>query len=137
MELDIRYVAGLIDADGWITINKWRPKPNNTSGYDKAYVRYQLYVGCAQVHYPLIKQLQDQFGGLLHRQASAYNRDPERNRIAYQWRLCSREAADFLGQVLPWLVVKLPQAELGIDVDQAQDKETEQLQYVTHLIADE
>ena len=115
MDLDIRYVAGLIDADGWISISKWLP--NKSYAGNKAYIRYQLFVGLGQVHRPLVKQLKDQFGGMLNRNASAHHRN-SKNRIFYEWRLSSVNAANFLTEVLPWLFVKKDQAKLAIEFQQ-------------------
>ena len=125
MDLDIRYVAGLFDADGWITINKW-PHPG------RDYVRYQLFVGVGQVHYPLIRQLKDQFGGLLHRNDSANKRNT-RNRICYMWRLSSRNAQSFLISIEPWLVVKKPQAQLAIELQNHITKHASDFKYRPHM----
>lgn len=125
MDLDIRYVAGLFDADGWITINKWDHK-----GRD--YIRYQLFVGLAQVHYPIIARLKIQFGGLLHRQDSASKRN-SKCRIAYQWRLSSRDARQFLKDIRPWLVVKRPQADLAIEFQDHVTKHASDFKYRPHM----
>lgn len=113
MDLDIRYVAGLFDADGHITIGKWKPAANNRRGWSEHYVRYQLLLAISQVHYPLIKKLADQFGGAFHRNDSAHRRNAN-NRIVYTWKLSSDMAAKMLKTMLPWLVVKKEQAELAL-----------------------
>ena len=125
MELDIRYVSGLFDADGWITINKWQHPGRN-------YTRYQLFVGVGQVYYPLIRQLKDQFGGLLHRNDSAHKRKSS-CRICYMWRLSSKDAASFLAQIEPWLVVKKPQAQLAIELQRHITKHASDFKYRPHL----
>lgn len=125
MDMDIRYVAGLFDADGWITINKW-PHPG------RDYVRYQLFVGVGQVHYPLIRQFKDQFGGLLHRNDSANKRN-DNCRICYMWRLASKNAAQFLKEIEPWLIVKKPQAQLAIEFQNHVTKHASDFKYRPHL----
>lgn len=127
MNLDIRYVAGLFDADGWVTINKW-PHPG------RDYVRYQLFVGIGQVHYPLIASLKKQFGGLLHRNDSAHRRNPK-CRIVYMWRLSSKDARQFLTDILPWLVVKKSQAALAIQFQEHVTRHASDFKYRSHMRA--
>lgn len=125
MDLDIRYVAGLFDADGYITINKW-PHPG------RDYIRYQLFVGISQVYRPLILTFKDQFGGMMHRNDSAHRRN-ENCRIVYAWRLASRNAAAFLTEISPWLVVKKPQAELAIRFQEHVTRHASDFKYRPHM----
>lgn len=130
MNLDIRYVAGLFDGEGWITINviplgsiKGRHR------YTENYVRYQLFVGIGMNYYPIIAQMSLQFGGLLHRNDSANRRLGPANRISYQWRLSSRAARDFLLQIEPFLIVKKEEAQLAIEFQAHMRKECQTTRY--------
>jgi hypothetical protein len=133
MDLDIRYVAGLFDGEGWITICVM-PFGSMGTGhrYTKDYVRYQLFVGIGMSYYPLIKKLQDQFGGILNRNDSAHKKSTK-NRICYNWRLGSNQAAEFLSQILPYLQVKDEEAKLAIEFQQHMRNHVNDFRYRKHL----
>lgn len=108
MDLDIRYVAGLFDGEGWVTIGK-----QNLGGYRQysdLYVRYQLITGIQMTYRPIIEQLHQQFGGGLSLRKYA----KETHRRGYMWKVVSDPAAVFLRQLLPYLVVKKDEAEVGL-----------------------
>jgi len=125
MDLDIRYVAGLFDGEGWITVNVWAVP-------GREYIRYQLFVGVGMSHYPLMKAMQDQFGGLLHRNDSAAKRNPN-HKICYQWRLSSRPAVGFLEAVRPHLKVKGEEADLAIVLQKHITAHASDFKYRPHM----
>jgi hypothetical protein len=125
MDLDIRYVAGLFDGEGWITVNVWE-----VPGRD--YIRYQLFIGIGMSHYPLMATMKQQFGGLLHRNDSANKRDPV-NRINYQWRLSSKAASGFLQSVRPWLNIKGEEADLAIELQAHISSHGSDFKYRPHM----
>ena len=126
MNLDIQYVAGLFDGEGWITVNVW-------SVPGREYIRYQLFVGIGMNHYPLMRKMKEQFGGLLHRNDSAHKRNAEKNRINYQWRLSSRPAAQFLASIRPHLNIKGDEADLAIELQAHITKHASDFKYRKHL----
>ena len=111
MDLDIRYVAGLFDGEGWITIVKQRL--GGYRQYHSDYVRYQLVAGIGMTHRPIIHILHRQFGGGFTINASAKAKQPK-SRTGYQWKTSSGAAAEFLSLIYPHMVVKKEEAEIAI-----------------------
>ena len=100
--LEIPYVAGLFDGEGYITINKWE-----VPGRD--YIRYQLFVGVSMTDKPIIEMLAAQFGGM----CANYKKQKQPNhRRVFCWKVSSKSAVPFLRQTIPYLRVKREQAEL-------------------------
>jgi hypothetical protein len=111
--LDIRYIAGLFDADGLVRVQVWA-KPNSS------HVRYQVKAAVGMTHRPIIEQLHARFDGSLH-----LNRPDKKNknhRPVFVWNVASQKAAVFLQAVLPYLVVKREQAELALQLQASIDK---------------
>lgn len=103
--LDIRYVAGLFDGEGYVRINEWQ-KPNSP------HIRFNVFVGINMTYRPLIEMLQQQFGGGFN-----VNRHDLRNpkqRACFAWNLGSSTAANFLREILPYLIVKREEAEIAL-----------------------
>lgn len=125
MDLDIRYVAGLFDGEGWITVSV---KQMNARGY----VNYQLFVGIGMVHKPIIDALKHQFGGNIFIKRPSPGQSA-RTRTSSVWRLSSGPAAGFLGQILPYLVVKREEAEIAIEFQQHIRRHTNDFKYRPHM----
>ena len=105
MKLDIRYLAGLMDGEGCIAIRLRKDMPKNPRN------SYMLVVQISMTHEGVISAIKKSAGGAMseikwHRRMS--------NRPAYQWRLYSNAAAEFLEKCLPYLIVKKDEALLGI-----------------------
>ena len=93
------YIAGLFDGEGSVLIT--RDKHNY----------YTLQVQLVLTHKEAIDKLAAMTGGFVCRPT----RPSDPNRLpAWRWGLKSRKAAAFLEQVLPYLIVKRRQAELGL-----------------------
>jgi hypothetical protein len=105
MALELPYVAGIFDGEGWITINKWAHP-----GRD--YIRYQLLVGLTMTDRPLIEAFAAQFGGMC-----VCHKPPAKptHRRCWTWRVASRAAVPFLTGILPWLTIKGDQARLVLE----------------------
>ena len=112
MDLDIRYVAGLFDGEGWITICKQRLGGYRT--YSDHYVRYQLVAGIGMTYRPIIERLHQQFGGGFHVNRSAKAKMPKA-RTGFAWKVSSQSAADFLASVRPFLIVKQEEADVALE----------------------
>lgn len=106
------YVAGLFDGEGMVRVNKWN-KPNSK------HVRYQLWVSIANTHRPVLEIMHERFGGVL--KANRHDLRNPNNRICYSWILGSQKAASFLRLVLPHLIIKREQAELGLKLQESID----------------
>lgn len=98
-ELDIRYLAGLFDGEGHITVTR-----------NRAGQREYLTVGCgiANQYRPVLEQVKAQFGGNVYQQKPG-------ERPVFAWIARSVEMTAFLEAVLPHLQIKRRQAELGIE----------------------
>lgn len=103
--MDIRYVAGLFDGEGMVSVTKWA-KPGST------HIRYQLRVSIGMSHRPIIEALHAKFGGSLHN--NRHDLRSSKNRIQFNWIASSQIAATFLRKVIPHLVVKRDEAELAL-----------------------
>jgi len=126
MDLDIRYVAGLFDGEGWITICK-----QNLGGrfhYSADYVRYQLVAGIGMTYRPLIEQLHKQFGGGFYINRTAQKKMPK-SRAGFMWKLSSQPAADFLKLIEPHLIAKLDEAVAAIEFQRHIRKHTHDFRY--------
>lgn len=104
--MDIRYVAGLFDGEGVVSIVRWA-KPNST------HIRYQVRAAIGMSHRPVIEALHKRFGGSLH--MNRHDLRSRKNRIQFCWIVSSQVAAEFLRAVLPHLVVKREEAEIAIE----------------------
>ena len=111
--LDDRYAAGLFDGEGYVRVARWE-KPNST------HVRYQVFVGIGMSHLPVIRLLQQTYGGGVN-----VNRHSTRNpkhRDQFVWNVASQKAATFLRGVLPHLVVKRRETELALELQASIDQ---------------
>lgn len=107
--LDTRYVAGLFDADGCVTII--RAKRGETT-------RYVLRVDISNCYAPVINALKAQFGGsvVCRHLAGRKKRDPKEYGIrdTYTWITSAQCARAFLRRVLPYLIVKREEATVAL-----------------------
>lgn len=116
MKLDIRYVAGLFDGEGWITVCKMpKAKLGLNNRYAEGYVRYQLHVGVGMVYKPIIDSMQETFGGNIFTKYPT-ERQSDMTRTSAVWRLSSGKAADFLEMVGPYLLAKSDEAKIAIEL---------------------
>lgn len=110
---DLAYIAGLMDGEGCIGIYKNRK--HSGKGYT-----YQLYVSLGQANEWICQYLKFAFGDSI----TYYNKT--RGRQPYwQWSTTTRKALNLLQQVLPYLKLKRPQAELAIKFQLAKKHRSE------------
>lgn len=119
--MDIRYLAGLVDGEGCIALRKRKDMPSNPRP------SYMLVVQIAMTHEGVIKAVKESIGGAMseikwHRRMN--------NRPAYQWRLYAGAAAKFLEDVLPYLIVKKDEAQLGISFQKHVDEYLNKLRHL-------
>jgi hypothetical protein len=98
------YTAGIVDGEGSIMITK---KSGPT--YRRGFI-YQLEVLVVNTNEWLVNWLKMQYGGRINKRRS---RRPE-EKDCYAWSLSSQQAKRFLEFILPYLILKKPQAELAI-----------------------
>lgn len=96
----LAYVAGLIDGEGHIGITKSHGK----------YFSVEVTVGMAVKALPLLRQLEQQFGGSIHKSRNATEQWSE----AWKWRIGGASARRFLEQIEPYLFLKRPQAKIAM-----------------------
>src|SRR3990167_6141130 len=100
------YAAGLIDGEGCIQIKK----VNNFNR--KRNAEYDLQVSMNLCDGEPIDFMYGAFGGKVY---FLQPYDKESNRLPnYRWEIMREPAKKFLKQILPFLKIKKPQAELGI-----------------------
>lgn len=102
--LDIRYVAGLFDGEGCISLVKQRRLNSPLHSYN-------MRVVIAMTHKPMIKLLQEQFGGnFTERKGSMHN---HRNAFTISWS--NKRAGTMLQILAPHLVIKRAEAEVALE----------------------
>lgn len=110
MKSSLAYLAGLFDGEGSIAIARSLPQ-SNTGAVSP---RYQLQVALTNGHAGVLQACSTQFGGQVSWNESKF---PGATRGG-RWQANARVAARFLQTVLPHLLMKKKQAELGIAFDE-------------------
>ncbi len=106
-DIDLAYLAGVIDCDGFITIararkaNKGKCKPNTY---------HCLKVGISGTRRAPHDLAQSLFGG----NVSSYTPKNKNHRVQYQWTSSGPTALAFIHAIAPYLRIKVAQAELGV-----------------------
>lgn len=104
-ELSLPYVAGIVDGEGYVSVIH-RPKRRRGE--------VQVVVMVSMTFEQIPRMLQAQFGGCLYVQSRV--RRPN-HKTQYCWAIRSKQAAAFVKQILPYLIVKKRQAEIVIELD--------------------
>jgi hypothetical protein len=102
--LDCAYAAGFFDGEGFVTIGFMSAKAR-TRG-----TTYTMRVGIAQNDPEPLLWVRDRWGGSVR----LLKRRTDRGNLSYKWDCCSRMAAAFLDDVMPFLQVKKRRAEIAI-----------------------
>jgi hypothetical protein len=102
---DLAYMAGIIDGEGCICIHRSRTKRAGDSLIANVTVRMTVE------HIP--QWLHFSFGG------SFGTQKPKKVgwQPVYQWKVYGKNAVTFLQAILPYLIVKRPQAEIALRVE--------------------
>ena len=102
MKVDIKYLAGLIDGEGFFTIN-YRKKKQSEKGMSH---EFTPVVGVHMTATKLLHRIQKQYGGNIYERMGT-------NRIRADWSIRqARNVHSFLEQIIPHLIVKKKQAIL-------------------------
>jgi hypothetical protein len=109
--MELAYAAGLFDGEGCILVDEFYVAV--APGRPKAYNRQQLKVSLGMNHFPTIRALYDQFGGMISRDDSANRRNPN-HALRYTWSQWSSGAGNFLIAIVPFLITKREQARIAI-----------------------
>lgn len=110
----LAYAAGIIDGEGCVSIAKVNP----TKGNRRTTPGYELYVTVKSTDLELIAWLRSTFAG----NVTDHAHDKSRQVIGWKppatWRITSKQAADFLALMLPYLKIKHVIASLAIEFQQ-------------------
>ncbi len=101
---DLAYVAGIVDGEGCIGIQSFKSKGHRGG------LRYEMYVAVSNTNEWLIQWLKFSFGGSF----CLLSRSGLNNKDCWSWRIQTRQAANFLRLIQPYLRLKAPQAELAL-----------------------
>lgn len=100
---DLAYVAGIVDGEGCIDITHRTRRGHN-------YPDFVLRVQVSNTEIWLLQMLKMGFGGRIQK----YSDRKSNQRPCWKWVIERVHAAEFLKLILPYLHLKKPQAELGI-----------------------
>ena len=101
------YVAGFIDGEGCIRIDKSKSAGRSTC--------YKIEIIVANNDQSILLQLQEQYGGYMRHSKFGTQK-------AYYWSLYGSPAETFLYEILPYLQVKLEQAEAALEFQKVKTK---------------
>lgn len=104
MEIDDKAIAGFLDGDGCIGIYRTH-KRRSSSWY---YMLHVIFAQSREDHAEILKEIQIRYGGSLHK-----IKDHPRCATAFALRLSGWGALKLIQSVIPYLIVRKPQAEIA------------------------
>lgn len=107
-ENDLAYTAGFFDAEGSIVISKEAPSIH------MIHFQHRLHIKLGSANRSIINWLKYNFGG-----SAYFHKKKREHRGTFYWQTSSTPAANFLQQILLYLQIKKPQAELGLQLWEA------------------
>lgn len=104
-KLSLQYIAGLIDGEGTLVINKhqYKSHPNRN-------LRYVPNIRINMVDLKPLRLIREQFGGSIY-----HNKISRKNpnwRDTFMWNVTSSTAIRFLNAIYPYLIIKKKQADI-------------------------
>jgi hypothetical protein len=101
----IGYLAGFIDGEGSLMINK-----REHIGYKgKRYESYSAYVDIGNTNREVLEWIKDVVGVT----SNVYENPQKGNRkTAYRLRVCYKQAYSMIQTIMPWLIIKKKQSEV-------------------------
>lgn len=100
--LSFEYLAGIIDGEGCLTIQRSRNGKSHT---------FKIRVSMS--HKRVLKEILDNFGGHLW---GPYKRNRStKEKLIWEWCIYGREAFELLKKIYPFLIVKQEEAHIGWD----------------------
>lgn len=104
---DLCYLAGILDADGCISISKMKPGKQGTTN-----PRYVLTVNVVNTSEILMEWLVEKFGG----RYKVRRRQSLNHKATYDWWFNNGKAAELLRLVKPYLRIKSDRATVGLSL---------------------
>lgn len=102
--LSLEYIAGLLDGEGCITIEKSKRKGKRNFSFD---LRVTIVNKCKKV----LELIHQQFNGSL----IPRNHTKPQHSICWTWTITSNKAKEFLNLILPFMVIKKEEAKVAIE----------------------
>ena len=99
------YTAGFVDGEGCISITKMTKSKHGKSPY------HHFFFSLESTDPDITYWLQERFGGSISIDKTKVSHN---HRVTYRWKLGTQETVSLLRQLMPYLRVKRPQAELGL-----------------------
>lgn len=107
-DLKFAYLAGVLDSDGWFSIQKTKRKESTYS------MTFSPVLGVANTSYTLMNWLTSNFGGKLRKRKP--NGWMMGKKIRWQWSIPITTLRMLLPEIIPLLVIKKRQAELLLEL---------------------
>lgn len=106
---DLTYAAAALDCEGSISLSRSIDK--------RGWHHCDVVVSIANTNVILVEFLKSTFGGRIHSES------PKglAKRLIYRWKISSLQAAGFLKLVLPYMKLKVAQADLAITYQSERD----------------
>jgi len=114
--VDLSYMAGLIDCDGYITINVTRPSGNTRQKTDCYYSK----IAVTNTNVALLQWISEKFGGWYGHVGGiniAQQREEKGWKPGYEWQTTGSDANAILRVIYPYLVIKNRQADLVFELE--------------------
>jgi hypothetical protein len=105
---DLAYFAGIMDGEGWFSIQKSKRKIETRSQ------SYMPTIGVANTDLRLIQWLIDHYGGKYYTTPPTFTQMGAKDR--HQWRPLWKEIKGVIKQTLPFLVLKQERAKLLLEL---------------------
>jgi hypothetical protein len=109
-QLDLRYIAGLFDGEGCISLHV------NRSGVPERYAKPRdvIQVSITNTFREVLDILKTQFGyGCVHKTNNPKN---PKHKQCYSWTMTANKAKTFLREIEPFLIIKGAKARMVLNV---------------------
>lgn len=107
------YAAGLFDGEGSIIISARGSRIKSNS---QRSIYYHLSISIANTHHGIMEYLRLYYDGLIN------NGRVTNGKPIWFWTLHSRNAASFLDNILPYLIIKKEEAKIAIEFQDHMDE---------------
>lgn len=121
-ETDLAYPAGIVDSDGFITVHR-ATKNLRRGAAEWSATYFSAKVGIAGTR----RQPHDFAAGLFGGRVRAYQPKNPAHRVQFQWDISGRMAAVMLRAIRPFLLVKVEQADLALQLQELVERQFDQI----------
>ena len=108
-DTELAYIAGIVDGEGYIGAEQINP--GKSGGYQRR-MRWHIRVGVGITDKEVVDYLKDKLGGSVH----VRNRQSDRWKTCYYWRVTAGNAKQVLLSLMPYLKIKKERAKLAIKI---------------------